>query len=103
MPSPFPGMNPFLEQDEAWTDFHQSFIIALRDALSPQVSPEYVVKVEARIYVHEVPTEERTFLGRGDVGISANDPAPASDAATALLDAPVQIELPAVDFERSAF
>lgn len=26
MPSPFPGMNPYLEQDDVWQDFHQSFI-----------------------------------------------------------------------------
>ena len=25
MPSPFPGMNPWLEQDGIWHDFHQTF------------------------------------------------------------------------------
>jgi hypothetical protein len=23
MPSPFPGMNPYLETDDAWHDFHE--------------------------------------------------------------------------------
>ena len=32
MPSPFPGMNPFLEQEDVWQDFHDSFIPAARAA-----------------------------------------------------------------------
>jgi hypothetical protein len=26
MPSPFPGMDPYLERDEVWYDFHKRFI-----------------------------------------------------------------------------
>ena len=26
MPSPFPGMNPYLEQEDAWRDFHEAFL-----------------------------------------------------------------------------
>ncbi len=26
MPSPFPGMNPYLENEYAWHDFHDSFL-----------------------------------------------------------------------------
>jgi hypothetical protein len=28
MPSPFPGMNPYLEQADVWDDFHQSLSTA---------------------------------------------------------------------------
>jgi len=27
MPSPFPGMNPYLEQPAVWIDFHNSFLV----------------------------------------------------------------------------
>ena len=30
MPSPFPGMNPYLEQEDAWHDFHESFMPRMR-------------------------------------------------------------------------
>jgi hypothetical protein len=30
MRSPFPGMNPFLEQSDAWTGFHDDFIVRVR-------------------------------------------------------------------------
>jgi uncharacterized protein DUF4058 len=38
MPSPFPGMNPYLEQEDVWSDFHNRFIPAAADAIGPQVS-----------------------------------------------------------------
>ena len=44
MPSPFPGMNPYLEQDDAWQDFHNDMISGIREALGPQVSPHFIVK-----------------------------------------------------------
>lgn len=42
-------MNPYLDQDDAWEDFHQNFVLTLRELLASQVSPTYIVKVEARL------------------------------------------------------
>jgi hypothetical protein len=64
MPSPFPGMNPYLEQDDVWQDFHNAMIPAVRDAIAPQVSPEYLVKIEQQIFIHEPPAEHRILVGR---------------------------------------
>jgi hypothetical protein len=30
MPSPFPGMDPYLEDPGGWCDFHGEFVYALR-------------------------------------------------------------------------
>jgi hypothetical protein len=49
MPSPFPGMDPFIEGQE-WEDFHPTFICLLREVLMPQVLPRYVVRIGARVY-----------------------------------------------------
>jgi Protein of unknown function (DUF4058) len=65
MPSPFPGMNPYLEQPDVWLDFHQSFIAAMRDALVPQIMPRYIVKIEEQLYIHEPPAEFRRDQGVG--------------------------------------
>jgi hypothetical protein len=47
MPSPFPGMNPYLEQPAFWKDFHQTYVPALRDALvGPLAARGYTVRVE---------------------------------------------------------
>src|SRR5437867_4358109 len=102
MPSPFPGMNPFLEQEEVWQDFHQRFITYSAGALAAQVEPDYIVKIEEHLYIHEL-SAERRLLGRGDVTISAS-PAPLFQSEhVAVLPAPVTVQLPAVDIERAAF
>jgi len=36
MPSPFPGMDPFIE-GQLWDDFHHAFIEGIRAALMPKV------------------------------------------------------------------
>ena len=54
MPSPFPGMDPFIEQQE-WEDFHQRFNNALADLLAPKVEPQYIARVEKRVYVESPP------------------------------------------------
>ncbi len=67
MPSPFPGMDPYLEGRNTWPGLHHRLITAIGDALVPQVAPAYYVEVEERIYTVE---EERgKFVGRPDVAI----------------------------------
>ena len=65
MPSPFPGMNPFLEQDDTWEDFHGNFIVCAQEAINRQLGPNYVAKIKVRSILHELSTEERRFIGRG--------------------------------------
>ena len=43
MPSPFPGMNPFLENLDVWSTFHIRMLAAMADRLSAQVRPDYLV------------------------------------------------------------
>ena len=50
MPSPFPGMDPYLEQPTFWSSFHSRLIVALADTLAPQLRPHYFIEVEARTY-----------------------------------------------------
>ena len=45
MPSPFPGMDPFIES-QVWKGFHTSFIAVLSEMLVAQVRPRYVVQIE---------------------------------------------------------
>jgi hypothetical protein len=50
MPSPFPGMNPYLEHPNFWPEIHHWLIIEIARLLSPQLRPKYVVSVEVRVY-----------------------------------------------------
>jgi hypothetical protein len=49
MPSPFPGMDPFIEGQE-WPDFHYRFNTSLSDLLCPAVGSQYAVRIEHREY-----------------------------------------------------
>lgn len=53
MPSLFPGMNPYIEQDDVWHDFHERFLPAAAEAIGIQVQPDDIVKIDEHVYVHE--------------------------------------------------
>ncbi|MCL4203822.1 MAG: DUF4058 family protein [Pirellulaceae bacterium] len=103
MPSPFPGMNPYLEQEDAWRDFHEAFLPAAREALSPQVSPSYLVKLEQNLYIHERAADERHLLGYGDVTLSQTRRTDPPSTTGAVLTSPRRILLPRVDVESESY
>lgn len=51
MPSPFPGMDPYLEDPELWPDVHASLITTIRELIAPKVGPRYVARVEQRAFL----------------------------------------------------
>ncbi len=67
MPTPFPGMDPYLEQRALWPDVHNSLITALRDDMAPRLRPRYFVAVEERTYIDG--SRGLTFAGRPDVTV----------------------------------
>jgi hypothetical protein len=78
MPSPFPGMDPYLENADIFSDFHDSFVTYLRESLQPQLPEPYYaaigrlawIEVSEPLMIH-VPHDERIeplveiYLGRG--------------------------------------
>ena len=54
MPSPFPGMDPYLETPDLWPDVHHELISQIRQALNPTLRPRYVARVELRVYDNEI-------------------------------------------------
>ncbi len=61
MPSPFPGMDPYLEMLE-WQDFHVGMINAIRRQLAPAVRPKYLARIERRVYVERLFEEPGVYL-----------------------------------------
>src|SRR5262249_12908657 len=53
MPSPFPGMDPYLEAPAIWPDVHHGLISGIQAALSPGLRPRYVARVELRVYISD--------------------------------------------------
>jgi hypothetical protein len=94
MPNPFPGMNPYLESPDFWPEVHNRLIVAIADALVPQLVPRYRVAIEKRIY--EIKGEQSLLVGIPDVSIQHN-PIPrnssTSNAAVATRTEPLKVRL----------
>lgn len=102
MPSPFPGMNPFLEQSDTWEDFHNNYFARAQEQLSRLVGEGYYVKIEVRLYVHELPADERQYFGDADVRITGlrDETRPAPTTTTLVAPLRLQLQLSAVHVER---
>jgi Protein of unknown function (DUF4058) len=59
MPSPFPGMDPYLEAPEFWSEVHNRLIVAIADNLSPKLRPRYRVAVEYELPAMRCPAGHR--------------------------------------------
>jgi len=70
MPSPFPGVDPYLEAAGHWEGFHERFIIYFSDLLSERLPPHYWVSVQERITAIALPGGEREQYV-ADVGVSS--------------------------------
>ena len=80
MPSPFPGMNPYLEQPAFWSSFHTRLLVAIADTLAPQLLPNYYIEVETRIYQDQDEDEDEVLVGIPDATVlSANLSNPRSE------------------------
>lgn len=51
MPSPFPGMNPWMEAPELWPGVHAALISEIRSRLNASMPPEYFADVEERVFL----------------------------------------------------
>jgi hypothetical protein len=89
MASPFPGMDPYLEQPVFWSSFHRKFVVALADAIESQLDAAYYVEVETRSYLDD--EGAGLLVGIPYVGVvlgttSAVDLMPESKTATAVAE-----------------
>lgn len=53
MPSPFPGVDPFVVTQE-WDDFQTSFVVGISDSLNRRIAPGYVARVGVREFADEL-------------------------------------------------
>ncbi len=68
MPSPFPGMDPYLE-GHLWADVHHALADEVRRRLAAQLRPRYVARLETR-YVAEMSGVGPTRILYPDVDVS---------------------------------
>lgn len=90
MRSPFPGMDPYLEDPGGWGGVHDALIALLREQLNRQLGAGYIADGDTRVYVVS-PDEQRWIFP--DVYV-LETPAPAArPAGRGAIAAPVRVSL----------
>jgi len=62
MDSPFPGMDPFLEEPSGWTGVHHRLISVISDTLTEQLAPHFSVSIKERVYITDDDPDTRQQL-----------------------------------------
>jgi hypothetical protein len=105
MSSPFPGMNPYLESSVLWREVHSLLIVAIFDALNPQVRPKYRVAIEQRVY--KASGEDSLLVGIPDVAVQQTQTESKSEtgnvAVVALAVEPITVNLPMPETVRESY
>src|SRR5262245_53179664 len=104
MPSPFPGIDPYLEAQSFWEGFHQRYVTYLCDDLNDLLPRDYVATLGEHLHLVELtPREAKQILP--DVAIlgeerkAVRSGARAKRAGGTLTFEPVTIPLPRVTRE----
>jgi hypothetical protein len=75
MSSPFPGMDPYIEGPDIWSDFHNRFADEVSARLNNTIQPRYVARLVPYVTYEEVLVAAKPTGIRPDVGIFQAQPA----------------------------
>jgi hypothetical protein len=76
MASPFPGMDPYLEDPAFWPDFHIEFTSVLRNALRQGLPANYEARLDEQIKLIDVSAESQKEI-KPDVAVLRREGGPA--------------------------
>ena len=88
MPSPFPGMDPYIESCSLWEDFHDSLIAKIKNDMSERLPERYIVRSGERSYVvltSSTETDER-LRTQADIAIVSPTDSPVTTHPAAVLE-----------------
>ena len=100
MPSPFPGMDPYLESQPFWSDLHGSLLSTIKQELQKTLPAHYSVWSDIYIWLHEPDAETRR--GKPDDFITSESEH-GSNLVLATLSAPTTTILPAIRREGNKY
>src|SRR5689334_9663864 len=99
MPLPFPGMDPYIEDPEIWSDFHNNLAPEIQGQLNRVIRPRYVARLIPHVTYEVVEVAQRRHVRR-DLGVWQRQPpqkemaGPVATLAPAPVESVVDIELP---------
>jgi len=98
VPSPFPGMDPYLERPDRWSGVHTRLIAVMGEILARQVAPRFFVDSEDNVYIlglddpaHSLVRPDLSIVEAASAGIPVG--AHGRIAAPVVLDLPTPVEI----------
>ncbi|MCB0060572.1 MAG: DUF4058 family protein [Caldilineaceae bacterium] len=91
--SPFPGMDPFLEEPARWSSVHTRLINAISDQLAERVSPNFYVEIEERIVVAATDPNETDLYFEPDVYLTRGQEYASQQAYATVITPPTVVEV----------
>ena len=88
MPSPFPGMDPYLESPTYWRGFHSRFLVAISDILMEELPPGYYAEIEQHVWLEGDDLDERISFAYPDAYVAGGDRSGGSSALAIFATAP---------------
>lgn len=95
MPSPFPGMDPYLE-GYLWPDVHSALAHKIRQQLAPQLQPKYVARIEISVVEDSSPEADIGIMYPDVEVMQVRAQAVVPAIATTAITAPLTLPLPQV-------
>jgi len=102
----FPGMNPYLENPELWSEVHFGLISVLARSLNAVITPKYRAAVEKRVYadsllvgIPDVSVFQRSSDTQSDPKTAAAEP----QRTTATLSEPLVVTVPIAEETQERF
>jgi hypothetical protein len=80
MPSPFPGMDPYLENPAFWPDFHHTFISCWREVVADNLPDSYDARIGERVNLTQLEPDVVKLI-YPDVAVSQGTPSKRAPAA----------------------
>lgn len=94
LPSPFPGMNPYLEDRQLWSAVHNRLIVAIADDLVDHISEKYRIEIEKRTYFST--DDESLLVGIPDISVGTGRTVEANPSTATLVPViePTKVTIP---------
>lgn len=103
MPSPFPGMDPYLESPDLWSDVHTTLITYLRAHVNELLPKGYVARVDRHVWIDESEHEPPMPLGKPDIFVAEGQNRETDTKVAFGMEAPTMATLPLLEAKGKAF
>ena len=94
MPSPFPGMNPYLEHPNFWPEIHHRLIMVMAESLIPQLLPKYIATINQQVYITILEDTLNLDIPDATVQQKPNTSSTDSNLGVAVAAEPTKVKIP---------